>query len=364
MTLCAGEWVQIRSKEEILRTLDKNGRLENMPLMPEMFAYCGKRMRVFKRAHKSCDTINPLSTRSMPNSVLLGNIRCDGSAHGGCEAQCAVFWKEAWLKPVSANAAAVTSTQSEREPAAGCTEEDVWKATKAEGAPDGRTHYLCQATELPYYSTRIRTRHISQYVEDYTSGNVSLSEMFLTACYFVFRFIGRPKFEANGGAYADFYDWFQRLWGGVPYPRRQGKIKHGETEPVAPLNLQPGELVRIKPYEEILATINQENKNRNLFFDAEMVPYCGGVYRVRSRVEQFLDEKTGVMLKMKTAAVILEDVWCRSIYSDYRAFCPRAIYSWWREAWLERAAEATEPSMAKALGARAILKRCAAETSA
>ena len=53
--LRAGDWVQVRTKEEILATLDANGRLEELPFMPEMLPYCGKRMRVGKRAHKTCD---------------------------------------------------------------------------------------------------------------------------------------------------------------------------------------------------------------------------------------------------------------------------------------------------------------------
>jgi len=40
--LRVGEWVEVRSKEEILRTLDKYGQLEDC-LHAEMFAYCGKR---------------------------------------------------------------------------------------------------------------------------------------------------------------------------------------------------------------------------------------------------------------------------------------------------------------------------------
>ena len=37
MALRASDWVEIRSKEEILQTLDKNGRLENLPFTPQMF---------------------------------------------------------------------------------------------------------------------------------------------------------------------------------------------------------------------------------------------------------------------------------------------------------------------------------------
>jgi hypothetical protein len=115
-----------------------------------------------------------------------------------------------------------------------------------------------------------------------------------------------------------------------------GTLAPGQAGPVATLNLQPGELVRVKSYEEILATLDPNNRNRGLFFDAEMVPYCGGTYRVRTRVNNFLDEKTGEMTTLKTPAVILENVWCASRYSSCRMFCPRSIYSWWREVWLER----------------------------
>jgi hypothetical protein len=56
-------------------------------------------------------------------------------------------------------------------------------------------------------------------------------------------------------------------------------------------------------------------------------------------VTNILDEKTGKMSRMKTASIILEGVFCQSRYSYCRMFCPRAIYSYWREIWLERVAE-------------------------
>lgn len=69
------------------------------------------------------------------------------------------------------------------------------------------------------------------------------------------------------------------------------------------------------------------------------MPYCGKTYRVRNRVEKFIDEKTGKMKTLKTPAVILDDVYCRARYSNERMFCPRSIFSWWREVWLERVSE-------------------------
>src|SRR5271166_6099637 len=97
--LKAGDWVEVRSKHEILSTLDSDGRLDGMPFMPEMFAFCNKRFQVYKRAHKTCDTVFPVRGRRVSEAVHL-DTRCDGSAHGGCQASCLIFWKDAWLRPV------------------------------------------------------------------------------------------------------------------------------------------------------------------------------------------------------------------------------------------------------------------------
>src|SRR5262249_37332249 len=96
----AGDLVQVRSKEEILRTLDANGSLAELPFMPEMLEYCGKTLRIGKRAHKTCDPALGIGGRKMSGTVHLENVRCNGAAHDGCEAGCLIFWKEAWLKPL------------------------------------------------------------------------------------------------------------------------------------------------------------------------------------------------------------------------------------------------------------------------
>ena len=96
----------------------------------------------------------------------------------------------------------------------------------------------------------------------------------------------------------------------------------------------------MKPYQEILATLDTTNFNRGLSFDAELVPYCGKIYRVKTRVDKFIDEKSGKMHHLHTPAVMLEGVYCKSRYCGQRMFCPRSIHSWWREIWLEKIPEA------------------------
>ena len=70
----------------------------------------------------------------------------------------------------------------------------------------------------------------------------------------------------------------------IPTRGAGASIPTGQRTPTTTLNLQPGELVRVKSYKEILATLDQNNKNRGLYFDAEVVPFCGGIYRVLKRV--------------------------------------------------------------------------------
>jgi hypothetical protein len=335
MALRAGDWIEVKSKDEILATLDKNGRLEQMPFMPQMFQYCGKRFMVQKRAHKTCDPIYTMAARSVDDSVHL-NLRCDGKTYGGCQAGCLLFWKEAWLKPVAAEAAA--STKARLSGAAGCTEADVKRATRVEALPgeDGADiRYVCQTTQLPEFTKPLRWWNPAQYLEDYRSGNVSLTDLVHGALYVL---IGR-----RGGRriplLRHFHDVLQSFIGGSPSPVRNGAIPLGAPVPTMTLGLRAGELVRVKSHEEILTTINEHNWHRGLYFDVEMVPYCGRVFRVKARVEKFLDEKTGRMRQIKSPAVILDGVSCKSQFSRCRMHCPRSIYSWWREEWLERVEE-------------------------
>ena len=336
----SGDWVEIRTKEEILQTLDGNGRLDELPFMPSMLQYCGRRFRVFKRAHKTCDTVNDYKGRRMNNTVHLDGVRCDGKAYGGCDAACLIFWKEAWLKKVE-GPDSMTRVDYEQ-PArlavgGGCREEDVWAGTKAGDSwdPENPT-YACQATQVPAATRPLAWWDVRQYIEDYVSGNVESARI---PCGFIYMgYNGLINSGLGLGRILRWlYDVYQKLTGGIPYPRRLGKIPLGSGTPVGErLNLQAGEWVRVKSYQAILRTLDVHNKNRGLYFDAEMVPYCGKTFRVLKRVKRIVNEKTGKVIEFKNPCIILEGVTCGSRYSECRLFCPRSIYSYWREIWLER----------------------------
>lgn len=311
--------MQIRSAEEILATLDADADLGALPFMPEMLQFCGRTLTVSKRADKTCDTIEWTGLRRMDETVHLAGLRCDGSAHGGCQAGCLLFWKEDWLKPPDADA---VTPRTERGPAS--VPEGLSRATRvddgAEGADGAR--YRCQATQLFRATAPEPWWDVRQYIRDVRSGNAGLLRLVHGLLVFLFN-----KYQ---GLSKRVLPRRLRIRSGRWYPFVTGP---NTKTPRETLDLQPGELVEVKAREEILATLNNAGHNRGLSFDAEMLPYCGQQFRVLRRVERIIDEKSGRMLTMPRDCIILAGVTCQAIY---HRFCPRAIYPYWREIWLRR----------------------------
>jgi hypothetical protein len=334
-----GDWVEVRSIEEILPTLDATGCLDGMPFMPEMQQFCGRRFQVYKSAHKGCDTVLPVRSRWFDDAVHLPT-RCDGQGHDGCQAGCLLYWKTAWLKSVDG--------PERSAPAASDTRADISRLRETTIAryESGTPVYRCQATQLPHASRDLQWWDVRQYVLDYWSGNVGLWTIVCGAFYAAFYNISNLGIGL-GKPMRWFYNTFHWVWRGVKYPRNTGSIPVGQPTPTEHLNLQPGELVRVKSHDEILKTLNVDSKNRGMGWDAEFVPYCGGTYRVLRRVTKMIEErggeKHGRMVDMKSPCIVLENVVCKARYSDCRMFCPREIYPYWREIWLERA-DAPKPN--------------------
>ena len=117
--------------------------------------------------------------------------------------------------------------------------------------------------------------------------------------------------------------------------------------PTEELHLQPGELVRIKSKEEILATVNADLLNRGMGFDEEMSRYCGQLARVQARVDKCINESTGEMLTMKYPCIVLENNICAGVFN---VSCPREFIPFWREIWLERVGGAPAPEEASPPG--------------
>lgn len=330
-----GDLVQIKTREQILATLDDKGCIDGMPFMPEMLQYCGKVIRVASVAHKTCETaMRTWKGRRLDSTVHLSGARCTGAAHGGCQAACNLFWKDEWLSPVEDGAETPTSTD-------GLTTTDramqaLMPHTQLAPMADGTVRYACQATQL-YGATRpLAWYNPFQYVLDYVTGNRSLREVFTYLWLAMFKHAHRRT--PIGYRFLQAVRLFMnRTLTGRGIMDVEGRIPAGEPTPAARLGLEPGERVLIKSKEAIEATLGDLNRNRGLSFDQEMAPYCGQLATVEASVTQIIDEQTGVMRHMKQPCIILKGIACGGLYSECRLLCPRAIPSYWREIWLERA---------------------------
>jgi hypothetical protein len=324
-----GDLVEVRSPVEILATLDASGVLDGLPFMPEMAAMCGRRFTVERRAERVCDTVHYSGTRRLADAVFLEQERCNGKAHGGCQAECRILWKEAWLRPADA-----------ARPAAGPfpTEEAAALLARATAGTrtqrDGEQRWRCQATELPGCTEHVKLWDPRGYLRELTTGNVGVAHFA--------RVMSRAVVQEP-----------MRKMGLIDEIHVRGTAQKGDSFPA--LDLKPGERVRVKSREEIAKTLNAEGRNKGLWFDMEMLPYCGQEFRVRQRVRTFINDQDGKMVELKNEAITLEGVVCSGNHSLRRWFCSREIYPYWRECWLERvdpAVDVPEPGPARAAGDR------------
>jgi hypothetical protein len=298
-----------------------------------MLQFCGRRFVVDKIAFKTCDTATWTGLRRMTDTVHLAGVRCDGQAHGGCQAGCLIFWRTAWLTRISGSSENGRAVQPTAPPSAGrpgCTRERLTEVAlgacrpaEEAGAVSDPPVYSCQATELTRAApVGIPMWDVRQYVQDVRTGNAPARK--------VIRGIAVGAFNQMQDLTRRKLPQGLRFRGGRRYPFVRGTADKGPAER---LDLQPGEWVRVKSVEQISATLNADNNNRGLSFDPEMVKYCGRTAQVLRRVEHIIHESSGRMLTMKTPCIVLAGVTCTA---DYHRSCPRGIYQYWREIWLER----------------------------
>lgn len=294
-----GDLVEVRGRDEIAATLDSEGKIDGLPFMPEMARHCGRRYRVSRRADRVF-LDHHYYVAQLNRAVFLEDVRCDGRYHGGCAMGCLLFWHEAWLQPVPADAPPAPT------PDAPCgTEQRRLPVMQGE-------RFTCQATELKSAGRRLRWWDYRQYLGEVLRGELPLRD-FLRA------------------AFLAVYNKLSGLLG-----RDRWGVVRGRAQRPTPgdLDLQPGELVEVKSREEIEALLDAGGRNRGLGFAPEMLKFCGKRFRVAHRVDQMIVEWSG-QLRALGHTVALVGAHCDGL--AYRA-CPRRCYLLWRECWLNRVA--------------------------
>ena len=298
-----GDLVEVKSPEEILSTLDAEGTLDRLPFMPEMMEFCGRRFQVSKRVVKTC-TSGTKAGSSMrvfrtDDVVLLEGLRCSGGDHDGCQKECMIFWREAWLRKV-VDPAVLAKVSAEGK-------EQLRRVLKIKR--DSQT-YFCQASEILNATEHMPHRErFTTCLSEIQEGNSSVWEMVQKiAIWLIWR--------------------IRRLFLGA-YARGTNK-----STPIESLNLQAGEFVEVKPMKKITETLNELAHNRGLWFSPDMRLLCGEKQRVEKKIEKIIVDGTGEMRKLHNT-VFLEGSYCGCAHVAFGG-CPRREYVYWREIWLRR----------------------------
>jgi hypothetical protein len=97
----------------------------------------------------------------------------------------------------------------------------------------------------------------------------------------------------------------------------------------------PGDLVQVRPLEEIRELLDSEGKTEGCSFTGEMYKYCGHNFIVLKNVEFFFNEAKQKMCKCRNT-VILEGAVCSGLQRLYATKCDRNCFFFWKTDWLKR----------------------------
>jgi hypothetical protein len=140
------------------------------------------------------------------------------------------------------------------------------RAVRRAPGPNGEERFVCQAMELLRAAPeRMRFLDLGQYIADLRSGNIGLRALLRTFFF---------------GLFNAFQSRSRRVlpqWMLIKGGQHWGFVKGGVVgkTPTARLDLQPGELVRIRSKEEIAKTLDSNRLNRGMGFEEEMARHCG-----------------------------------------------------------------------------------------
>ncbi|MCA9217926.1 MAG: hypothetical protein KDB27_32875 [Planctomycetales bacterium] len=300
--LHAGDLVEVRSAADIRATLDLDGCLDGLPFMPEMVKHCGQRFRVAYRALKTCVDGHPEYMREVCSSdiVFLEGLRCTGEHHSECARGCLLLWKSDWLRNVNNGAAPVPE---------GIDATEAKLLIDSLPTVDQKGDFFCQSTRMAHITKRLsKFRRIMMCFREVAVGNIGplrmIKQVASTACW--------------------------KIYGLLIGTNPKGRLSR---TPCEVLDLQPGEMVEVKSYSEIVATLDSNGCNRGLLFGMDMRLSCGRRFKVARRLEQMICEDSGKMRPVKNT-VVLEGVTCQCIFA--LGGCPRKEPAYWREIWLKR----------------------------
>ena len=96
-----GDVVRIRSKENILKTLDYINKIEGCLFMEQMWEYCGSKFIVIKFVNNFFDEHKYKMFKTHSPLYILDGLICNGvvdTFDHRCDHSCYFLWHEKWLE--------------------------------------------------------------------------------------------------------------------------------------------------------------------------------------------------------------------------------------------------------------------------
>lgn len=294
--LYMGQVVEIRPAAEILATHDANFMLEQLPFMPEMFKYCGRRMNMHRRANRVC--VEGFGLRAMSDTVLLKDARCDGASHDGCQRNCLLLWKAACLKPALDEVVATVSNDS--------MPNNAPHPALAVRTREGN-RYVCQSTRLHAATKPLSKLDLSAYFREIADGERPLGKFLrIVGVALENRVRSLLRMRPKGAVYG-----------------QNGRLSKGSKGDLA---LRAGEWVEVRTGDELNLTVGPSGRNFGLSFEPDMSSFVGRRFQVDYQIEKIISETTAEMVNV-TNTVALKDVVCSGLCAKN---CPRAQLHFWR----------------------------------
>ena len=103
LDLKVGDWVEIRSKAEIERTIDRENRNRGLNIDEEMTIFCGERHRVTSRVDRIINEQTGEMMEFRNPCIVLDGVVCKGEYAAKrlmCPRRITAYWREIWLKRV------------------------------------------------------------------------------------------------------------------------------------------------------------------------------------------------------------------------------------------------------------------------
>jgi hypothetical protein len=100
LDLRVGELVRIKSKEEIMRTLNADLLNRGLGFDAEMARFCGRTARVLRRVDTIVDEKTGKMLRMKNPCIVLDGVVCEGVFNANCPRAITAYWREIWLTRV------------------------------------------------------------------------------------------------------------------------------------------------------------------------------------------------------------------------------------------------------------------------